>query len=68
MFNKGFDINKRKELGFVDVGELIEILNKLPRDSKVLFNGSLYGYIHMWSDESTISFDSEDLDEDYEEN
>lgn len=61
-----YDLSKRQEMRNVEVWEVIELLQKLPNNSKVLFNGDNYGYIHIEADESVISFDDASLDEDYE--
>lgn len=61
-----YDLSKRQEMRNVEVWEVIELLQKLPKNSKVLFNGDNYGYVHIEADESVISFDSTSLDEDYE--
>lgn len=61
-----YDLSKRQEMRNVEVWEVIELLQKLPKNSKVLFNGDNYGYVHIEADESVISFDNSSLDEDYE--
>lgn len=61
-----YDVSKRQEMRNVEVWEVIELLQKLPKNSKVLFNGDNYGYVHIEADESVISFDNSSLDEDYE--
>lgn len=52
-----YDLSKRQEMRNVEVWEVIELLQKLPKNSKVLFNGDNYGYFHIEADESAISFD-----------
>ena len=60
-----YDLNKRQEMRNVEVKEVIELLQKLPEDAKVFFNGDNYGYIHIEKDDSIISFDNSPLDDDY---
>lgn len=62
-----YDINKRREMKDTTVGEVLEILNELPKDAKVFFNGDNYGYIHIEEDNSVISFDDSSLDDLYDE-
>lgn len=61
-----YDIDLRKELKDATVGEIIDILNTLPRDCKANFNGDNYGYIHIEEDKSAMSFDDSSLDDDYD--
>lgn len=60
-----YDINKRQEMRNVEVWELIELLQELPKNARVLFEGNCYGYIHIKHDESAISFDNSSLDAGY---
>lgn len=60
-----YDLRKRQEMRNVEVKEMIEILQKLPKNAKVLFNGENYGYVHIEKDDSIISFDDSPLDDDY---
>ena len=60
-----YDLNKRKEMRNVEVKEVIELLQKLPENAKVFFNGDNYGYVHIEKDNSAISFDDSSLDDDY---
>ena len=60
-----YDLNKRKEMRNVEVKEVIELLQKLPENAKVFFNGNNYGYVHIEKDNSAISFDDSSLDDDY---
>ncbi len=62
-----YDINKRILVLCPSVGTLVDILNTLPRDAKVMFSGCDCGYLHVNKDETVICIDSEDLDEDYGE-
>lgn len=60
-----YDISKRKELKNATVDDILKILQELPKDSKVFFNGDEHGYIHMEKDLSVVSFDDCDLEDDY---
>ena len=60
-----YDISKRKELKNATVDDILKILQELPKDSKVFFNGDEHGYIHMEKDLSVVSFDNSSLDDDY---
>ena len=60
-----YDINKRKKMLNVTVGELIEHLQTLPKEAKVTFCGDLRGYVHVEKDDSVVTLDYSDLDEDY---
>ena len=60
-----YDLNKRQEMRNVEVKEVIELLQKLPENAKVFFNGNNYGYAHIEKDNSAISFDDSSLDDDY---
>ena len=60
-----YDLNKRKEMRNVEVKDVIELLQKLPENAKVFFNGDNYGYVHIEKDNSAISFDDSSLDDDY---
>ena len=60
-----YDLRKRQEMRNVEVKEVIELLQKLPENAKVLFNGDNYGYVHIEKDDSIISFDDSSLDDDY---
>ena len=60
-----YDLRKRQEMRNVEVKEVIELLQKLPENAKVLFNGDNYGYVHIEKDDSAISFDDSSLDDDY---
>ena len=42
-----YDLRKRQEMQNIEVKEVIELLQKLPENAKVLFNGDNYGYIHI---------------------
>lgn len=60
-----YDINKRKELKNATVGDILKILQELPEDAMVYFNGDEYGYIHIEKDLSIVSFDDSSLEDDY---
>ena len=60
-----YDLNKRKEIRNIEVKNVIELLQKLPENAKVFFNGDNYGYVHIEKDNSAISFDDSSLDDDY---
>lgn len=60
-----YDLAKRRELKDAKVSDILEILQELPMDSKVYFNGDNYGYIHIEKDLSTVSFDDSDLYDEY---
>ena len=60
-----WDLKKRQEMRNVKVKEVIELLQKLPENAKVFFNGDNYGYVHIEKDNSAISFDDSSLDDDY---
>lgn len=63
MFNK----NRRIEARDMTVAELRAILEDLPDNCEVNFMGDNYGYIHIESDLSIISFDDASLEDEYEE-
>lgn len=62
MFNR----NIRLECKDFTVGELVDYLMRLKQDTKVLFNGDNYGFIHVEDDYSCISFDDASLDDLYD--
>ena len=57
-----YDLKSRVECKDFTVGELIDYLKGLKPDTKVLFNGDNYGFIHVEEDCSCISFDDNGLD------
>lgn len=63
-----FDINNRVELEEVTVKELISVLQSLPEEATVCFEGSCIGYLHMTTSKNLVSFDSSALEEEYFEN
>lgn len=60
-----YDITKRIKANDTTVGEVIEGLQKLPSDAKFLVCGDERFFVHIEKDESVVSFDTEDLDEEY---
>lgn len=62
-----FDKNRRIEARDMTVAELRAILEDLPDNCEVNFMGDNYGYIHIESDLSIISFDDASLEDEYEE-
>ena len=60
-----YDINKRKELRNATVGDILKILQELPEDAMVYFDGYEYGYIHIEKDLSVVSFDESSLEDEY---
>ena len=60
-----YDLNKRSY--FSTLGELRALLANLPDDTKVCTSGVYGSYIHFAKDDSLVSFDDEDLGEDYAE-
>jgi len=60
-----YDLNKRSY--FTTLGELRALLADLPNDTKVCTGGVLGSYLHFTTDNSLVSFDDEDLGEDYAE-
>lgn len=60
-----YDLNKRSY--FTTLGELRALLAKLPDDTKVCTSGVYGSYVHFAKDDSLVSFDDEDLGEDYAE-
>ena len=61
------DINKRVRCEGTTVAEMIEALQRLPRDGIVYFTGEKKGYIHCDPESKTIDFDTDDLGPMYEE-
>ena len=60
-----YDLNKRSY--FTTLGELRALLANLPDDTKVCTSGVYGSYVHFAKDDSLVSFDDEDLGEDYAE-
>ena len=60
-----YDINKRKCLRNATIGDIINELSALPKDVKILCCGESDLYIHVEKDNSTVSIDTEDLDDEY---
>ena len=60
-----YDLNKRSY--FTTLGELRMLLAHLPADTKVCTGGVLGSYLHFEQDGNLVSFDDEDLTEDYSE-
>lgn len=63
--DKMYDINKRKKMLNVTVGEIIDELTKLPKDATFCCCGDNQMFIHVEKDGTVVSIDTEDLDEDY---
>lgn len=61
------DINKRVRCEGTTVAEMIEALQRLPQDGIVHFEGKKNGYIHCDPDSKTIDFDTNGLDDMYDE-
>ena len=61
------DINKRVRCEGTTVAEMIEALQRLPQDGIVYFGGNRNGYIHCDPDSKTIDFDTNGLDDMYDE-
>lgn len=64
-----FDKSKRVEFFHATVADVIKELSKLSAETKICFNGSELGYLHIDENDMVCSFDSEDLDdsEDYDD-
>ena len=62
-----YDINKRKPMIDVTVGDLITLLRGLPTDAKILCCGDNVAHIHVEKDNSVVNIDTENLDECYDE-
>ena len=60
-----YDINKRIKILNATVGDVIDELSKLPRNAHFCCCGEDRMYIHVETDNSVVSIDTEDLDEDY---
>ena len=60
-----YDLNKRSY--FTTLGELRSLLADLPDDTKVCTSGVYGSYVHFAKDDPLVSFDDEDLGEDYAE-
>ena len=60
-----YDINKRSY--FTNLGELRMLFDGLPDDTIVCTGGVNGSYVHFEEDGTLISFDDEDLGEDYSE-
>ena len=58
-----FDLNKRSY--FTTLGELRMLLAHLPADTKVCTGGVLGSYLHFAEDGSLVSFDDDDLYNEY---
>lgn len=61
------DINKRVRCEETTVAEMIEALQRLPQDGVVHFTGKKKGYIHCDPESGTIDFDTNSLDDMYDE-
>ena len=61
------DINKRVRCEGTTVAEMIEALQRLPQDGIVHFEGKKNGYIHCDPESGTIDFDTNSLDDMYDE-
>lgn len=61
------DINKRVRCEGTTVAEMIEALQRLPQDGVVHFEGKKKGYIHCDPESGTIDFDTNSLDDMYDE-
>ena len=60
-----YDLKKRSY--FTTLGELRMLLADLPDDTEVCTGGVFGSYLHFAEDNSLVSFDDEDLGEDYAE-
>lgn len=63
--SKGYDINRRKHIDNPTVEQVIEELQKLPKDSRVSVCGSDTVYFHFAKDDSLICLDTDSLYDDY---
>ena len=61
-----YDIDKRKNISKMTVEEVINELSKLPSTAKVICCGDECVWLHVEKDGSVVSFDTEDLDDCYE--
>ncbi len=61
-----FDITKHS--AFQTVGDLRELLSRLPAETRVCICGDINCFYHEEEDRSTICLDCEDLEECYEGN
>lgn len=62
-----YDLSKRFHKDNLSVGELIGQLSKLPQQAKICICGDDCCYIHIEQDGSVVNFDTEDLEDCYEE-
>lgn len=57
-----YDINKRKDLNNITVGELISALSQMPSDATMACCGDSHMYLHVADDESGVCIDYDGLD------
>ena len=60
-----YDISKRICLDNPTVEELIQKLSELPKEAKILCCGESVVYIHVERDNTVVSIDTEELDDEY---
>lgn len=63
-----FDISRRVNLSGSTIGEVIEILSKLPQEAVVGCCGEPTMFLHVEDDKTAVSIDWNDLEEYYHEN
>ena len=64
MFNKDKMVSFESESKVQDV---VDALSKLPPNMSISFCGQPYGYLHVDSDENVASFDTDSLEDAYDE-
>ena len=61
-----YNIDERKEISGITIKELINILNTLPQNAKVVCCGDDCVWLHVEKDKSIVCIDTEDLEDCYE--
>lgn len=61
------DIKKRRFMDHPTVGEMKELLNRLPDNARFTVCGDGYVWIHIEDDDSIFNVDNDDLFDEYEE-
>ena len=59
------DVSKRQHLSDLEVGDVVDILSKLPRRAKFAICGMENFFIHVQKDNTVVCLDTDDLHDDY---
>ena len=62
-----YDSKQFQSYSELSVGQLVDILQGLPQDAKIVICGDDYCYIHVESDGSVVNLDNNSLEDCYDD-